>query len=255
MPAAAARTLTVLNALAQEPEGLSLAQLVQATGIARASLGRLLDSLVTEGAVLDDEGNGHYRPSLTIWEPASALITELRVREVAFPYMVELSRGAHNQVNLALPEFPDVVYMETVLALDERVTSRFLATRHHALATASGRVMVAFADEGAVQRSFATPIPKSTPNARVDKSELIEELATIREAGYAVIDREHDAEVSGLAVPLFDHTGRPVGALGLSRRGALEPNFVELALDRALSTAQRISGELGYRRGRAIALA
>ncbi len=234
---------------------MTVAQLVQATGIARASLGRLLESLVIEGAVLEDGDNTHFRPSLSIWEPASALITELRVREVAFPYMVELSRAAHNQVNLALPEFPDVVYLETVLALDERVTSRFLATRYHALATASGRVMVAFADEGAVHRTFSIPIPKNTPNARVDKAQLIEELSRIREAGYATIDREHDAEVSGLAVPLFDHTARPVGALGLSRRGPLEPGFVELAVDRALSTAQRISGELGYRKGRAIALA
>jgi len=255
LPAAAARALAVMNALATSPEGLTTSQLAQRTGIARASLGRLLESLVAGHAVLVDGEASRYFASLGIWEPAAMLMTELRVREVAFPYMVELSRAVQNQVNLAFPELPDIVYTETVLAVDGRVTSRLLYTRRPALATASGRVAVAFTDDTSMCRAFSVPLEKTTPSSRTSEPELREELARIRKAGYATIDRENDPDVSGIAVALFDGSSKAVAALGLSRHGALDPGFVETAAPRAISFAQRISAELGYRTGSVIRLA
>lgn len=247
MPAAAARTLTLMNTLATAPGGLTFAELTRRTGIARASLGRLLDSLVSEQIVIPDADGSHYSASLRIWEPAAVLLSERRVRDIAFPYMVELSRSLSNQVNLILPELPEIVGIEAVTAVGDRVTSRFLFSRHPALENASGRVIAAFADASAIERVFAVPRVKHTTRTKTDESELRAELARIREAGFATNDREQDPAVSGIAVPLFDGEGCPAGALGLSRRLPLDQAFVEAAVPQALAAAQRISAELGFR--------
>ena len=247
MPAAAARTLTLMNILASCPTGLTLSQLAHRTGIARASLGRLLDSLVSEQIVVADIKGGRYSASLRVWEPAAVLMTERRVREVAFPYMVELSRAVSSQVNLTLSELPETVGVETVSTMGERVMSRLLYTRQPALANASGRVIAAFVSEEARRSMFALPRERFTTNTVTDEPALRDELAKIRANGFATNDREQDPNVSGVAAPLFDANGCPVGALGLSRRAALDQAFVELAAPLAVAIAQRISAALGFR--------
>lgn len=247
MPAAAARALAVLNALADSGGGLTLAQLGQVTGIGRSSLLRLVDSLVEEGAVLPCQDSARYRASLRVLEPAVQLLGQGRVRGVAFPYMVELARATHHQVNLSLPELPDAIGVESVLVVNGMVTSQQVFSPLHCLANASGRAIAAFSNEADIDRALAIPLERTTPFTRVDRDDLRAELDAIRAKGYATIDREQQPDLSGLAVPLLDATGVAVGALGVSRRLPLDQEFIDATLEPALYASSRISAELGFR--------
>lgn len=247
MSAAAARTLAVLNTLASAAEGLTLAQLVATTGIARSTLVRLMESLVEEHAVLAAGDPVHYRASLRVLEPAVSLLRESRVREISFPYMVELARATHYQVNLSLPEMPDTIGVESVLVTNGVVRSQPVFVTHHCLENASGRVIAAFRPEEEVESALACPIFKATEFTRTSPMELRVELEKIRKDGYALIDREQQSDLSGLAVPLLGAAGLAVGALGVSRRIPLDREFVETVLQPALYASTRVSAELGFR--------
>lgn len=249
MPAAAHRTLGVLAALASSPEPLTVSQLTTETSIPRASLVRLLAALEEEGGVVLDDAGG-YRPSLLLWRIGAGTVNRLGVRDVAFPYLVDLARKVPSHVNLCLPDFPRGSVIESFLAVGGRLTSRLLDNNSfHLLANAVGRVIAAHETEGNQLALLRIPVRRATQWSRCDATDLAEELAATRARGYATIDREHMADVSGFAVPLFDANSRPVGSLGFARNGPLEESFVSEFVPLAIESAERISWELGWRRG------
>ncbi|MES4833835.1 IclR family transcriptional regulator C-terminal domain-containing protein, partial [Streptomyces anthocyanicus] len=87
-----------------------------------------------------------------------------------------------------------------------------------------------------------------TPNSITDPAALREALAAIRERGTAVESRESNPDVSCVAAPVRDRTGRVVAALSISvpmirwseeRRAELEQLAVKGAAD--------LSERLGHR--------
>ncbi len=74
-------------------------------------------------------------------------------------------------------------------------------------------------------------------------------LAAARERGYAVEDQEATVGDAGLAAPVFDWSGRVVGALGIvgpSERLLADDRQSRLA-DAVRSTARALSRDLGAR--------
>lgn len=248
MPAAASRTIVVLNALASRREARTVAQLSAETGIARASLSRLLEALRQDGTVRIEEG-GRYRPTLQILEPALALLTTGSIREVSFPYMAELSASVGYEVNLGIFEYPDIVFLEKVFVLAGRVTSRLSVHRRPLLASHSGRVMVAFRP-AEVMESLLRDGPLSDERS-VPKTpdQLREELAFIRQQGYIAFDRHIEISApAGLSVPILGRGGLAVAGLTIIRNTQLTDGFLHDVLPKALHVAQGISSELGFRR-------
>ena len=71
-------------------------------------------------------------------------------------------------------------------------------------------------------------MPALTPNTFTDVEAFLEDLATVRERGWAVDNEEFSAGVMCVAAPFCDRSGYPLGALSVSG-----PSF-------------RISSRLGY---------
>ena len=99
---------------------------------------------------------------------------------------------------------------------------------------------------------LAAPAQRLTGKTLTDPELLRQSLAVTRERGYAAEDQEATLGDAGLAAPVFDWSGRPVGALGLigpverlltaGRQGQL--------VDAVRSTARALSRDLGA--GRAV---
>ena len=88
------------------------------------------------------------------------------------------------------------------------------------------------------------------PNTITSKNALRVELEQIREEGFAVNDQELAEGLHAIAVPVRAVSGKVVAALGLSAdTSTISLEELVDALGRHLvSTADRISARLGYRR-------
>ncbi|HMS57477.1 MAG TPA: IclR family transcriptional regulator [Tepidiformaceae bacterium] len=246
MPAAAARTLTVLSVLAASAEPLTVAQISARTGIARASVSRLLDSLCEEGGITTD-GSGRFTTSLALWRIGAAALNRLAVRDIAFPYLTDISGRIPAHVTLCVPEYPNGIAVESWHTVGGQLMSRFPARTFPLLTNAAGRVIAAHESEARREALLAVPLKQRTPLTRTDPGELRAELDLIRRQGYATIDREDNEDVSGFAVPLLGPEGTAAGSIGFGRTGALEAAFVQANVPVALGVAERISWELGWR--------
>jgi DNA-binding IclR family transcriptional regulator len=244
--AAASRTLTVLTTLAASSEPLAISQLAAATKISRATLGRLLTSLQADEAVAVDDA-GRYRATARVLEPALTLLSHGTVREVSFPYMVELSTAVGYQVTLGLFECPHIIFMENVFVIAGRVSSRLWYSARPLLVSHTGRLMTAFAPQGVIDAI----IENEPPDRRQAMRDELRELAL---EGYISFDRVIETNAPSLiAVPIFDRSETAIAALTVTRTTALDDAFVNSVLPKALDVARRISSELGSRRRGAVA--
>ncbi len=80
-------------------------------------------------------------------------------------------------------------------------------------ATAAGKVFLS-ADTALVGEVLNQDLLAYTARTVITRGDLLLELATVRERGWATEDEEHHAGVRTVAAPVVDHVGRVVAALG-----------------------------------------
>jgi DNA-binding IclR family transcriptional regulator len=166
-----------------------------------SSTHRQLRELTAWGALERDE-RGRYRIGLRLWEVGSLAPRSTDLRLVALPFLQDLYEVTHENVQLAVLDGNDVVYIDRVFS--HRATRIIAApgVRLPSLVTGVGRVLVAHAEQHVVNGVLAAPVPRLTPYTVVDPTELRRELAKVRRAGYAITDRQVEVVSSSVAAPI-----------------------------------------------------
>ncbi|WP_416961460.1 IclR family transcriptional regulator domain-containing protein [Streptomyces sp. Agncl-13] len=206
-----ARGLTVLTAFGEGRAELTLTEVAQATGLARATARRALITYEHLGLIATS-GDRRFALASRIHESASLAI--LVGDEIQYTARVATSRVM--SVNIAV------------------------GTRFPAYATALGRVLLA----DAPAREHA--LRALTPHTLTDPVALAAALETVRAQGYALVDEELEAGLRSIAVPVRDRTGRVVAALNtathVARRTVEE--YVRDILPELTATATAVEADL-----------
>ena len=223
------RGLSLLNALGEHSDGATVSGLAEATGLDRAVLYRLLDTLVAEGFVTRDHETRRYRLGLSMLELGVRAAQGLEVRRLAGPPLRSLSDDTNETACLAVRDRNDLVVVEVIEPGDRFVQVNYrVGFRHELGVAAHGKALLAFLPEGA-----------RNPD-----------LQTVRQRGVAYTRDELEPGASGVAAPVFDHTGKAVAAVGIVAPTARLPEPETIAL-RVLRSAREISERLGWRPRRA----
>ncbi len=223
------RGLALLNALGEHPDGATVSALAEATKLDRAVLYRLLDTLTGEGFVTRDADSRRYRLGLAMLELGVRAAQGLEVRRLAGPPLRGLSEDTGETACLAVRDRDDMVVVEVIEPGDRFVQVNYRVGFRHPLGVAAhGKALLAFLPEGS-----------RTP-----------ELQSVRQRGVAYTRDELEPGASGVAAPVFDHTGRAVAAVGIVAPNARLPDPESIAL-RVLRSAREISERLGWRPRRA----
>lgn len=220
-----ARGLALLQALGEYQEGATVSGLAEATDLDRAVLYRLLDTLTEEGFVTRDPETRRYRLGLAMLELGVRAAQGLEVRRLAGPPLRALMEDTTETACLAVRDRDDLVVVEVVEPPDRFVQVNYRVGFRHSLGvSAHGKALLAFLPEGSRDGS----------------------LQPVRQRGVAYTRDELEQGASGVAAPVFDHTGRAVAAVGIVAPTARLPEPESVAL-RVLRSAREISERLGWR--------
>lgn len=220
-----ARGLSLLQALGDEQDGSTVSGLADATGLDRAVLYRLLDTLTDEGFVNRDPETRKYRLGLSMLELGVRAAQGLEVRRLAQPALRSLSEDCGETACLAVRDRDDLVVVEVIEPGDRFVSVNYRVGFRHPLGTsAHGKALLAFLPDGGRDP----------------------ELQPVRQRGVAYTRDELEQGASGVAAPVFDHSGKAVAAVGIVAPTARLPEPETVAL-RVLRSAREISERLGWR--------
>lgn len=240
------RALTILDLFSEQIAQLSLVEVATATGIDRATCFRMLKVLDQHGYVTKDHAK-KYRLGPTVLRLA-------RTREATAPVSGVL-QAAVDRLTASTGETAHATLIAghqvaTIAVCDGIRNTQVRVERGGRLAvhaTASGLACLAFGDEAFLKAALAQPLEAFTPSTLTEPRAIAALLHRTRERGYSIADRSFDADVVGLAVPIFGAEGYAIGALAAatpsSRMDADVERRTAAALQRAaLETSRELGG-------------
>ncbi|GJG98642.1 IclR family transcriptional regulator [Cupriavidus pauculus] len=216
--------------------GISLASLVAATGLDRATAYRLLGSLVQSGMVARDEGK-LYRLGLESMQLGLATMSRIPIMERCRPTMIRIARRTEDTVYLVVRngDYAHCVHYEQGAFPIKALVLQVGGLRLLGVGSAGTALMSTLSD--AELEAFHARHAGELPPERSTLAHLRRQSAQIRQQGYACTDNLVATGVSGVGMA-FQVTPGTYAALSV---GAIRSRMEE---DRRRSIAALMKEEL-----------
>jgi IclR family KDG regulon transcriptional repressor len=246
------RASLILDILGKSPQGLSIGELSQKTGLPKGTTHRLLTSLAYFDYVRQDAITKNYLLGYKLVELGNLLLHQIDLRTEAHPYLIELADRTSETAHMVILDRNEALYVDKVEASEVngglRMASR-LGSRIPTHCSAVGKVLLAFLPEERFLSIVEDKgLPRRTENTITDIEELKKHLELIREHGYAFDDEENEKGVKCVAAPIRDQNGEVKAAISISVPGSRIRTDMLLTKvkDQVVETAMKISNKLGY---------
>ena len=245
------RALTVLDVLAQEGREMGVVDLGRRVQLHVSTVHRLLATLIAGGYVQQDPETGRYALSGKIHQLAQASLGWRDLRRVSRPHLERLAKVSGETANLVVLEKNEACYLDKV---ESPQSLKFLIRIGHRAplyCTAVGKILLSYLPEEDTEEflSRVTLVPH-TRSTITSRPQLRRELTKVAAHGFAVDREECEKGASCLAVPIRDHTGRVVAALGISGPTVrMTDRRISELVPVMLEEGRRVSAGLGYQAG------
>ncbi|MCD1287701.1 MULTISPECIES: IclR family transcriptional regulator [unclassified Brevibacterium] len=205
------RAAEILSLVVRADDPISYTEVVGSTELARSTVSRLLSALERNGLV-ERDGDGLYRGGSLFATYASRFDRVETLVSAADPTLQRLSEETGETVNLAVPSANGVVQVAQVDSTFVLGATNWVDVEVPPHCSALGKVMYAF---------DVIPLPtgrleRRTPHTLGSRKELTDNLAEVRERGFALVHEEFEAGLDALAAPVFGIDDRVVAAVGIS---------------------------------------
>lgn len=240
------RVVTVLELLAEAPDGLRVNDVAHALEVHKATASRLLATLAAR-RVLDRDASGRYRLGPAFLRFAASALTGLEMVSQARPDLELLGRRTGETVNLAILDGTEVVYVDQVTGDRAIVAGNWVGRRSPAHCSSSGKVLLAFGDDPIRDRVLTRALERLTPQTVTDPRRLRMLLEEVRRRGYARSVSELEDGLHTVAAPVFSR-GELIAAVSVSGPSFRLPErdlpqLGKLAIDAGASIGRRVAGE------------
>ncbi|MFJ8962392.1 IclR family transcriptional regulator [Lentzea sp. NPDC102401] len=235
------RALRLLDAFDADRRELTLSDLARRADMPLSTTHRLMQELCAWGAV-ERGTDGLYRIGLRLWELGSLAPRGPGLREAALPFLEDLSRITRENVQLAVREGTEVVFVERIASSGAvpvltRVGDRFALT-----VTGVGLVLLAHAPVEVQEEVLSEPITRYTAKTVTDPAQVRRMLADVRSNGFSISDRQVTMDALSVGAPIRDRQGEVVAAVSLVVRHGSTTSHALAPLVR--TSAQAISRAL-----------
>lgn len=234
---------------------LGVTELSERLGLAKATVYGLLRALEEDELVERDVETGKYRLGPMLLQLGNAYLDGHELRARSLLWADSLAGRTEQAVRVGVPMGRNVLIVHHVFRPDDSVQILEVGAAIPWHACALGKATAAFRDDGELERLLAEPLRRLTGRTLVEPAELEDALERIRRDGVAVEDQEAIIGEAEIAAPVFDHAGRPVGALGvvgpverLLVGGSARPELADAVREVARGLSRDLAGGRVYAR-------
>jgi IclR family transcriptional regulator, pca regulon regulatory protein len=214
---ALAKGLRLLSLFDEQRPTWRVSDLAAASGLPMPTVYRVVMTLTAEG-YLDHLPGGDYRPGVRTLTLGGAALRSLDLVALATPKLQRLGETTGETVNLAVLTGDRVLYLVRLRNSDLVTANIQVGSTLPAVHTSIGKLMLAGLDETDLrERITDASFPgQHGPNAKVSLDELRQELAQIRDQGWAMQDEELAHGLRSVAGPITGAGGRVVAGVNLA---------------------------------------
>ena len=212
---AARLAIRLIECLSASEQPLGVGELARRLESNNNMVFRLLHTLEDTGWIIRRE-DAKYEVGLRAFHYASMPIGRMSLSRAADGPLQRLWEQCQQSLYLGVVDGDRTLFLRHLDAVgDVRITGR-PGGRYRMHCAAPGKVLLAFGDSALSDRMIAEGLPAQTAHTITDPVRLRQELAQIREVGWAVDAEEYSPGVICFAAPVFDVHDRLSGTVGVS---------------------------------------
>jgi DNA-binding IclR family transcriptional regulator len=240
------RALSLLKAFSDEEPRRSLTELAVEVGLDKATAHRMLKALELEGFVTRSPGTGDYQLGSEMIVLGTRALRAVDVREAARPELEFLADATGETASLESLAHGEVLILDEARGRGILSIGTEIGTRWPAHATATGKVLMAFAEPDIVLPPGS--LAAITDNTITSQDQWAQALAEIRELGYATNLEELEYGYASVAAAVRDRDGKTTAALSVGGSvHRVTPDRIPALAEEVKAAAARLSGHLGHR--------
>lgn len=207
------KAFAILKSFQDPGEWLSSCELSRRANLPEASGYRLIQTLEEIGAVVRGP-RGRYRPGLLLLSLSHNVTPADLLRDASVQLMTDLAKRFNLTTHLGLFEQGMVTYVAKVAMPGAFPVHTRVGAQLEAYCSGLGKVLLAALPDDEVE-SFILDgdLIALTPYTITTAAALRAELQLVRTRGYAMDDRESQADMRCIAVPVLDREGHAAAAL------------------------------------------
>ncbi len=210
------RAMDLLKVVASG-SGMSLTEIAEASGQPASSAYRVLLTLQKHGIVEFQEAGQLWHVGVEAFRIGSAFLGRTSIVEQSRTVMQAITAATGETANLAIVERGEVIFVSQV-ETHEPIRAFFApGTKGPIHASGIGKALLAYFDRARIDAIVeGQGLTSYTAKTIIDKTALLEELAAIRERGWAVDDEERTDGMRCIAAPVFNAFGEAAAGISLS---------------------------------------
>ncbi|MEZ5887941.1 MAG: IclR family transcriptional regulator [Paracoccaceae bacterium] len=211
------KALDVLEMVADQGGPVRFSDLLEISRYPKATLYRLLQTLVNQGMLSQDAGSGAYRLGVRLVRLAHNAWAQSSLAPLARPHLDALAAEVGEAIHLAQIDNGHILFVDKRKSTDMFETLAQAGRVAPAYCTGVGKAILAFLPQAArdkvmPQQSFHP----YTPATHTDPASLLAELGIIRAEGVAFDREEHERGIISIAAPIQLRSGRVIGAVSIA---------------------------------------
>lgn len=240
-----ARGLQVIKSFDAQTPTMTLTQVANKNGLARASARRFLLTLQKLGYVSCDDKQ--FRLTPRVLDLGYSYLSSLNFAETITPFLKDATQQLGESCSATVLDDQDVVYIARVPRAGLIPINLQIGARLPAYATSSGRVLLANLSSESLQDYMADlNYRQLTPNT-MSIVEIQAQIEKVRQQGFAIVDQELELGMRAVSVPVFDRAQQVRFAINISCHASsydlehIEREFVPVLRDAAKKICQVLS--------------
>ena len=248
-----ARALEMLELVAASKDELTITEISKQLGIPKSTTFDILYTLLDKGYLEQaNEKQKSFKLGVKLFQTGACYLEQTPFQNVAHSVLERLAEVAGETAFLALLNNDELVYFDKVESPNSVRTSARIGSNNPLYCTGLGKAILAALPDEEVKAILARTggLKPVTPYTFTDETQFFAILNQARQQGYAIDDREHNAEVFCLAAPVYNLQGKIYAAISVASLYTKinhQPEKItalgKMIADAALDLSQRI----GYR--------
>lgn len=244
------RGFSLLEVFSPQQPFLGITEIATKLGLSKTTVFRITHTLNKIGYLQYDLENQKYYLGPKVLRIGFATLGSMKFREVARPYMEELSRAIGENINLGVLEGHEVIYIDQIKSKQILDVKLYVGSRIPAYNTSIGRAIIAYLPLPTLNEILEklNQIPEARDFLGPKYKKILKNLEKVRSKGYAVNNEEWELGIRAIGAPIFNRVGSAEGGINISvlsnktSLNELETRYAPLLVE----TARRISSSLGY---------
>lgn len=240
--------IQLIELLSESPESLGVSELAQKLEMNKHMVFRILQTLIRQRWVVAEGETPKYRLTLIPYYHVSKPILRNSLVEMATEPIRQYWYGVGESTSLGILDGDRILYVMHLNSLRDVAIIGQVGRRYYLHCSAGGKVLLAYSDPKFQKKILQDNLEPMTVHTMTSPRQLQEELELIRRQGYAIDHEEYALGLLCFAAPIFDYTGKVVGALNTS---VLKMHYTVEELEKniglkMLEVCRNISTTLGY---------